>query len=331
MLRIGLTGGIGAGKSTVAKRLAELGAVIVDADRLAREVVAPGTDGLAEIVTAFGDRMLTAEGTLDRPAMGELVFADAAARARLNEIVHPRVAARTAELLAQAAPDAIVVHDVPLLVENGLAAGYHLVVVVHADEAVRVQRLRRDRAMTEEAVRARIASQATEAARRAAADVWLDNDGSTSQTRAAVDLLWTSRIEPFAHNLRTNTPAMTARSAATGFDPNRAVRAGRLIARLRSELGGYDEQIVAIEHVGATSVPGVAAPDVLELMLTVVSAEAAENLTAPLSSAGFPPVTREPDTAEPSESEVSGARLHRSADPGAPADLYVVVAGSAGS
>src|SRR2546430_13757968 len=129
---VGLTGGIGAGKSVVAARLAELGAVVIDADRLAREVVAPGTDGFAEVVAAFGTGVVTPDGALDRPALGRLVFADPAARERLEKIIHPRVRARTAELAAAAPPGTVVVNDVPLLVETGLADTFELVVVVLA-------------------------------------------------------------------------------------------------------------------------------------------------------------------------------------------------------
>jgi len=167
MLRVGLTGGIGSGKSTVAGRLAEHGAVLIDADRIAREVVAPGSDGLAEVVTAFGDSVLAPDGSLDRPTLAAIVFADDEARAQLNAIVHPRIGARTAALTAAAAPDAVIVHDVPLLVENRLAPMYHLVIVVDAPIEQRVRRLVRDRGMNEADVLARIAAQADEPRRRA--------------------------------------------------------------------------------------------------------------------------------------------------------------------
>ncbi|ASO19646.1 dephospho-CoA kinase [Actinoalloteichus hoggarensis] len=321
MLRIGLTGGIGAGKSTVARRLAEQGAVIIDADRLARQVVEPGTAGLAEIVEAFGPRMLTAEGTLDRPAMGELVFVDPAARARLNGIVHPKVAARTADLLAEAPADAVVVHDVPLLVENGLAPGYHLVVVVDAAETVRVERLRRERGMTAEAVRARIASQASRADRQAVADVWLDNDGSPEELIARVDALSEERIRPFEENLRLGRPARLGDRSVGEHDPRWAAQAGRLIRRLRHELG---DRAAGVEHVGATAEPGRPAPDVIELAVTVPSAAAADSLAPSLVAAGFPPVPVDEATAAPT-AVAPGSRVHRSADPGRPAELYVVV------
>ena len=147
-VRIGLTGGIGSGKSTVSALLAERGAVIVDADRIAREVVEPGTAGLAAVAEAFGDGVLAPDGTLDRPALAAVVFADPQARARLDGIVHPLVRARAAELEAAVPAGAVVVHDVPLLVETGQAAAYDLVLVVAADAGVRVARLgRRPRAL----------------------------------------------------------------------------------------------------------------------------------------------------------------------------------------
>jgi dephospho-CoA kinase len=190
MLMVGLTGGIGSGKSAVAARLAAHGAVVIDADVLAREAVAPGTDGLAEVVAAFGPEVLASDGTLDRPALGRRVFGDDAARRRLEGIVHPRVRARTAELVAAAPPDAVVVNDVPLLVEAGLAGADEVVVVVLADEDSRVARLTRDRGMTRDDALARIRAQATDDQRRAVADVVVVNDGTLDDLQARVDEVW---------------------------------------------------------------------------------------------------------------------------------------------
>ena len=198
MLMVGLTGGIGAGKSVVAARLAELGAIVIDSDRLAREVVEPGTDGLREVVEEFGREVLGQDGALDRPALGRLVFGDEAARRRLEAIVHPRVRARSAELIAAAPPDAVVVNDIPLLVESGIGAGFDLVVVVLASEQTRLRRLAQARGMTAEEARARMAAQATDEQRRAAADVVLENDGSRHDLLAAVDRLWYDRLLPAA-------------------------------------------------------------------------------------------------------------------------------------
>ena len=204
---MGLTGGIGAGKSTVAAELSALGAVVVDADQIAREVVEPGTDGLAEVVAAFGEDVLDDEGRLDRPALGRIVFADDEARTRLNGILHPRIGARTAELIAGAPDDAVVVHDVPLLVENGMGPAFALVVVVDAPEDVRVARLAETRGMPEDDARARIRAQATEEARRAAADVWIDNVGDVDAVHERVRALWSERIVPFEAALRAGEAA----------------------------------------------------------------------------------------------------------------------------
>jgi dephospho-CoA kinase len=195
VVRIGLTGGIGSGKSTVAALLAERGAVVVDADRIAREVVAPGTDGLAAVVAEFGDGVLTADGALDRPALAAIVFADPAARARLDGVVHPLVRARAAEALAVVPPDAVVVQDVPLLVETGQAGSFDLVLVVEADEELRVRRLV-ERGLSEDDARARIASQASDAERRAVADAVLRNDGDRDELAARVEEFWAERVAP---------------------------------------------------------------------------------------------------------------------------------------
>jgi dephospho-CoA kinase len=191
VLRIGLTGGIGSGKSTVAARLAELGAVVVDSDQLAREVVAVGSPGLARVVERFGADVLGPDGSLDRPGLGRLVFGDPAALADLNAIVHPLVRARSEELTAEAAAAGAVavVQDVPLLVENGMAAGFDRVIVVEAPLELRLRRLA-GRGMDSETARARIAAQASDEERRAVADVVLDNSGSPEQLVAQVDAAW---------------------------------------------------------------------------------------------------------------------------------------------
>jgi dephospho-CoA kinase len=185
-----LTGGIGSGKSAVAARLAELGAVIIDSDRLAREVVAPGTGGFDEVVAEFGPQVVAADGSLDRPALGRMVFGDEAKRRRLEKIIHPRVRARAAEMAAAAAPGTVVVNDVPLLVEAGLADTYEAVVVVFAGEATRVERLTRTRRMSEEEAKARIAAQASDEQRHAVADFEIVNEGSLEELRSKVDELW---------------------------------------------------------------------------------------------------------------------------------------------
>ncbi|WP_052397866.1 dephospho-CoA kinase [Streptomyces sp. NRRL F-5123] len=171
MLTVGLTGGIGAGKSEVARLLVSYGAILVDADRIAREAVEPGTEGLAAVVAEFGPGVLAPDGSLDRPRLGAIVFADEERRQALNAIVHPLVGARSAELQRAAGPGDIVVHDVPLLTENGLAPRYDLVVVVDADPDTQVERLVRLRGMTQDEARARMAAQARRADRLAVADL----------------------------------------------------------------------------------------------------------------------------------------------------------------
>lgn len=196
MLRVGLTGGIAAGKSVVAGRLAELGAVVVDYDVLARDVVAPGTTGLASVVEAFGPGVVAPDGGLDREALAGVVFADAAALARLNAIVHPLVRREAAqrEADAAAAGRSVVVHDVPLLVETGDPAAFDALVVVEAPADVRLERLVAERSMTPEQARARMAAQASDAERRAAASVLLDGSGTVDGLRAQVDALWRSWV-----------------------------------------------------------------------------------------------------------------------------------------
>jgi dephospho-CoA kinase len=193
-VQIGLTGGIGSGKSTAAARFAELGALVIDADALAREVVEPGTEGLAAVVAEFGEQVLDGAGRLDRRALARVVFGDEAARGRLNAILHPRIRARAAERIAAAPPGTGVVQDVPLLVETGQAETYDLVVVVEAPVELRVQRLAQDRGMPADEVRARMASQASDDQRRSVADVVLVNDGTADDLRAKVDGLWAERV-----------------------------------------------------------------------------------------------------------------------------------------
>jgi len=185
-MRVGLTGGVASGKSTVSALLAGHGAVVVDADLLAREVVAPGTDGLAEVVEAFGPQVLTAAGELDRAAVGALVFADERARRRLEAVIHPRVRERGARLEAGAGPDALVVHDIPLLVETGQASSFAAVLVVDVPVETQVRRMVELRGMSEADARARVAAQATREERLAAATHVIDNTGTLDDLRERV-------------------------------------------------------------------------------------------------------------------------------------------------
>ncbi|GAA0219340.1 dephospho-CoA kinase [Cryptosporangium japonicum] len=289
MLRIGLTGGIGAGKSAVSARLAELGAVVVDADRLAREVVEPGTPGLAAVVEAFGPDVLAADGSLDRPKLGKIVFADEAARLRLNGILHPRIGALTAERAAAAPPDGIVVHDIPLIVEGGSGAGFHLVVVVMAAEEIRLHRLTELRGMPVEDARARIAAQATDEQRIAAADVLLDNSGALAELRAAVDALWADRLVPYAAGIANGVPAPVTPGTVTDADVARAA------ARLRSWLHRPD---LRVESDGS------------ELQAFLADADEVRSVAGALAGSGW---IVGPD-----------ATSARSADPGNPARLRLV-------
>jgi dephospho-CoA kinase len=203
---IGLTGGIAAGKSAVAARLAELGAVIIDADHLAREVVEPGSDALDAIVRRFGADVVTAGGSLDRERLGSIVFSDAAARGDLNAIVHPAVKARYDAVVAEAFardPNAIVIYDVPLLVEARAASEFSAVIVVDAPADVRLSRLVTLRDMDPEAARARIASQASDDERRAIADEIIDASGTLEHTLEQVDALWARLVAQRAVGDRT--------------------------------------------------------------------------------------------------------------------------------
>lgn len=328
MLRVGLTGGIGAGKSAVAKRLAERGAVIIDADRLAREVVAAGTDGLAEVVAAFGPEVLGADGELDRPALGQRVFTDEAARKQLEAIIHPRVRARTAELTAGAPADAVVVNDVPLLVETGLSPAYHLVLVVSASEPTRTRRLIETRGMTAGQAADRISAQADDAHRQAAADVVIDNNAGLAELDAQVDRLWRERLRPFEDNLWHRRTAPHRRDLhIADYDPTWPVQVERIIARIRHALGAT----TTVDHIGSTAVPGLPAKDLIDLMLSVRTLDEADELAGTLARAGLPRRAGEwADNARGIPGQTWPKRLHGSADPGRSVNLHVRVAGSPG-
>ncbi|MBO4209422.1 dephospho-CoA kinase, partial [Micromonospora echinofusca] len=312
-----LTGGIGSGKSVVASRLAGLGAVVVDSDRLAREVVAPGTDGLAEVVAAFGSQVLAPDGSLDRPALGAVVFGDEPARRRLEAIVHPRVRARSAQLAAAAPADAVLVNDVPLLVEVGLAPTYHLVLVVAAAESTRIGRLVRDRGMSEAEAVQRIRAQADDTRRQAAADVVLANDAGLAELHDAVDRLWRDRLVPYEHNLRLRRPVPGRPVSGAVVDPSWPAQYARLAARLRHALGPAAE---GLRHVGPTAQGRLPERDVIDMRLTVASVAQAAAVAEPLAGAGFPAW---PEPADPARSP--GEWRYGSADPGRPVDLRVRV------
>lgn len=276
MLHVGLTGGIGSGKSSVARRLAELGAVVVDADQVARDVVAKGEPALAAVVERFGPQVLRPDGELDRPALGRVVFADPEALRALEGITHPAVWERTARLREEAAGAgaAVLVHDMPLLVEKQMSPEYHLVVVVDTPVETRVRRLVEHRGMPEEDARARMRSQADDEARRAAADVVLDNDGTPQELVERVDRLWRARLAPFSENLRTGTPA--ARTDQPAHDSPDEHRGARLAARVAHVLGERSARVVPV-----TSTTGV------ELEATLRPRGAEGDLVGVLAAAGY--------------------------------------------
>lgn len=328
MLRVGLTGGIGAGKSTVAARLVEHGAVLVDSDVLAREVLDRGSPGLAAVVAEFGAGVLTAEGALDRPALAAVAFASDERRRALNAIVHPLVGARAAELIAAAPPESVVVQDVPLLVENGAGPAFALVVVVDAPEPVRLQRLMSARGMVEADARARIRAQAGDAQRRAAADVWLDNSGAPGAVLDELDRVWDHRIAPFAEHLRAGTWPRNA-PVLVEADPTWPVQAARLRARLQLACGAH---ALRVDHIGSTAVPNLPAKDVIDLQVTVASLAEADALADAVVAAGFPRHTITADTPRAAHPDPAdwAKRLHVHADPERAANVHVRVDGSPG-
>lgn len=341
MLHIGLTGAIGSGKSTIAGMLGQCGAQVIDADAVAREVVEPGTDGLQQVQAEFGAQILTDKGELDRKALAQIAFADSAARRRLNDIMHPLVRAETGRRVAALASDAVVIHDVPLIVENDMAAQYHLVVVVGAGEHTRIRRLLRDRGMTRAEVEARIAAQADDEQRRRVADVWIDNDTDVagdhpSAARRQAERLWRDRAVPYAQNMAAQRPAQRpdgARLVRAAPEPRSwRVQAHALLNRLRRAGGNA---VVHAAHVGSTAVPFLAAKDVIDLQLGVADLAAADDLATALAESGFP---RRADTfavggnAAPCAGFATAwaERSHANADPCRAVNVHIRVAGSPG-
>lgn len=324
MLRIGLTGGIGAGKSTVSRAFAECGGVVVDGDVISREVVEPGTEGLAALVEHFGKDILLADGALNRPALAAIAFSDEEKRTTLNGIVHPLVARRRSELIAAAAEDAVIVEDIPLLVESQMAPLFPLVVVVNADPELRVARLITYRGFSEADARARIAAQATEEQRRAVADVWLDNSGSEGRLVEQARDLWYQRIVPFAHNVATGTPTADPQLVVAA-DAGWADQAKRIIARLNTACG---HRAVRIDHTGSTAVAGLDARDIIDIQVTVPALDVADELADSLLQAGYPRV--EAITADVNlegSDHLWHKRFHASADPGRPTHVHIRVDG----
>jgi dephospho-CoA kinase len=336
MLRIGLTGGIGAGKSVLSATFAQCGGIIVDGDVIAREVVQPGTEGLASLVEAFGDDILLPDRSLDRPALAAKAFRDDDARGVLNGIVHPLVAERRSEIIAAVSEDAVVVEDIPLLVESGMAPLFPLVVVVHADVELRVRRLVEQRGMSEDDARARIAAQADDEQRRAVADVWLDNSSGQGDLVERAHDVWNNRILPFAHNL-TQHQVARAPARLVPADPTWPEQARRIVARLKTACG---HQALRIDHIGSTAVPEFDAKDVIDIQITVESLAAADELAEPLLSAGYPRIERITEDVAKSDGRSTVGRydhtddpalwhkrFHASADPGRPTNVHIRVDG----
>ncbi len=336
MLRIGLTGGIGAGKSTVSDTFRECGAVIVDGDVIAREVVEPGTEGLAALVETFGSDILLPSGALDRPALAAKAFVDDEQRAKLNAIVHPLVGRRRSEIIAAVSEDTVVVEDIPLLVETGMAPLFPLVVVVHTEEETRVRRLVEIRGMTEADARARVAAQASDEQRRAIADVVLDNSGSVGELVDAAQALWHDRVLPLAHNIRTGQ-VVAPHPELIGYDPEWPAAARRIMARIKAVCG---EAISRVDHIGSTAVPGMDAKDVIDIQVTVPSLQTADDIAEGLAAVGFPRIERVTADLEKSDArstvgefDLSNAvslwrkRIHGAADPGRPAYIHLRVDG----
>lgn len=322
MITVAVTGGIGSGKSTVSTVLREHGAVVVDSDRLAREVVAPDSPGLAAIGAAFGPSMLTAEGALDRAELAAVVFADPAARKRLEEITHPLVRGRFDEIRRTAADDAIVVNDIPLLTTLAAAASFHLVIGVRADAEVRVNRLVA-RGLSGSDARARIAAQLTDEQRAPLCDVMLSNDGDRAELTAEVDALWTNRLRPFDRNVRAGRRADRGAPHVVAPRDEWATDARRLAARVATAVGG-----ARIDHIGSTAIPGMPAKNVLDLQLTVPDLARADEWAGRLGAAGFPrPDGEWWDTPHPADADPARwrKRLHVNADPGQSINLHVRV------
>jgi dephospho-CoA kinase len=323
MLRIGLTGGIGAGKSTVSAAFAECGGIIVDGDVIAREVVEPGTEGLTQLVDAFGEDILLPDGALNRPALAAKAFVDDEQRTKLNQIVHPLVGRRRQEIIDAVSEDAVVVEDIPLLVETGLAPVFPLVVVVTADEETRVERLIK-RGMDEADARVRIKAQAPEERRRAIADVLLDNSGSPGELVEKARDLWYNRVLPLAHNIRTRH-CVPSVHAVVPYDPTWPDQAQRIIKRLETACGA---KALRVDHIGSTAVPGMDGKDVIDVQITVASINVADEIAEPLAKVGYPRVDRiTADNAHTQDETLWRKRFHCAADPGRPVNIHVRVDG----
>ncbi len=327
VLIVALTGGIGAGKSTVAQDLRGFGAVVIDADESARWVVRPGSSGLAEVVEGFGPTVLDGRGELDRAALASTVFGDPTARKQLEAIIHPLVRAHMQDLTDQADERGarLVVHDIPLLVESRLDLDYPLVITVEADEDVRIRRLER-RGLPAGQSQARMATQAAVGLRTSAADVVIDNNGDEAHLARVVHDLWAQRLSPFADDLAHHVGARLEGPALSEWHRGWADEAARALARIGHRLGPD----VSLHHIGSTSVVGLAAKDVIDLQIGVSDDAAIQSaLTALDPDLGY---VRSEDELVPEKSYgpgvVSVQGFLRSADPGRRAHVHIRPLGS---
>ena len=332
MLDVGLTGGIGSGKSTVARLLRGLGATVIDADAVAREVVEPGTPTLAAIAERFGPDLLRPDGSLDRAALAAIVFPDPAALGDLDRITGPAIAERVEDLRRWADPHMISVYDMPLLVERRLWPREHLTVVVGADPETRVRRLVGQRGLDPADARHRMARQASDAGRRAAADVWVDNDGDLAATEAQVRRLWFDRLVPYNANLLTGNRSRRPPLAVVDPVASWPAQAARLVARLADAL---TPRVVRVDHVGSTSVPNLPAKDVIDLQIGVTSLADADDpgFVADLTERGFvrlPEISADRSHTSDGDPAQWAKRFHASMDPGRAANVHIREIGSAG-
>ncbi|WP_374968946.1 dephospho-CoA kinase [Terrabacter sp. BE26] len=337
MLRVGVTGGIGSGKSTVARRLGELGAHVVDADAVAREVVEAGEPTLLLIRERFGDGVVRDDGTLDRAALAAIVFPDGEALDALDAITGPAIAERVARQRGRVPAGVVSVYDMPLLVERGLWVHEHLSIAVEADVETRVRRLVEQRGLAEGDVRHRIAAQATDEQRRAVSDVVLDNSGSPAELVSAVDALWRDRLLPYEANLaagiRSRRPDR-ASDCVVEPRPDWEARAERVVARLAAALEptGVDTEV---SHIGSTSVPGLLAKDVIDVQVGVRRLADADrdDVRAALADAGYVfSDGNHSDTPHPKGADPGGwaKRFLGGCDPGNHVHVHVREHGSAG-
>ncbi|SLM98344.1 MULTISPECIES: dephospho-CoA kinase [Brevibacterium] len=307
-LLIGLTGGIGAGKSTVASLFRSRGAAVVDADAIAREVVEPGEPALLALTEEFGDGILTEAGELDRAALATAAFASADRTAALNAIMHPAIGDRTHARMAELADHGVVVHDVPLLVENGMTARYHLSVLVDVSEDIRLERLTTSRGLDREDALRRIRAQAADEQRRRACDAILDNSTTEQQLEARFSTLWEERIEPFRRHRAAGTPAQPSELAAGETSSEAQEAAGaRLVARIERAASAAGMTCTATHEPG---------PQGVEIALSVVDGDTASRVRSVLADVGFAPVAE--DAAPHAATE-----RYAHTDPGRPAFVSV--------